>query len=295
MINIVLLILFSGISLAQNFDTIAESDINQSKIAQYVYLEEDKVYDVEIIVFAYKFAALPNHLTYTNTPFFDEANAYVLAEKPDNFLVIKDETVKPENDEFTIEIDEKKSTKQALVWFEHHKSHFNLTTIWEKLLKQENIIPLIHRAWRQPETAFEKPQYVKLTSSTYKESEITNITVDTMVTPLDLEVTTEGEVIENTEPELPDYSITGKVALSKGRFLHFGHKINLVRSYLVDEEYKSMVFSLTERKQLYPNELNYFDSPWFGSIVKITEVTGDTINETQHENDSNTIMPNTLP
>ena len=277
MTNIVLLILFSGISLAQNVYTTIESNINKSKMPEYVYLEKNKVYDVEIIVFAYKYAALPNHLTYTNTPFFDEATAYVLSDKPDNFSVIKDETVKPENDEFTIEINEKKNTKQALVWFEHNKSHFNLTTIWEKLLKQENITPLIHRAWRQPETAFEKPQYVKLTTSTYKESEITNIAEDTMVTPLNLEVTTEGEVIENTEPELLDYSITGKVALSKGRFLHFGHKINLVRSYLIDEEQKSMVFSLTERKQLYPNELNYFDSPWFGSIVKITEVNGDRI------------------
>ena len=32
-----------------------------------------------------------------------------------------------------------------------------------------------------------------------------------------------------------------------------------------------MIFSLDEKKQIKVDELNYFDSPWIGSIVKITE------------------------
>ncbi len=36
-----------------------------------------------------------------------------------------------------------------------------------------------------------------------------------------------------------------------------------------------MVFTLDERRQLKTDQLNYFDSPWFGSIVKISEYVGE--------------------
>ena len=48
-----------------------------------------------------------------------------------------------------------------------------------------------------------------------------------------------------------------------------------------------MVFSLTERKQLKPDELHYYDSPWFGSIVKITEYLGEDENDGEESEDNN--------
>ena len=122
--------------------------------------------------------------------------------------------------------------------------------VWNKLSKNQNFTPLLHRAWRQPVTTFENPQYVNLTTVNLPEN----------------------ESIENIL--LPDLSLVGKVALSKGRYTHFGHKLNFIRQTNNDNDRNNMVFSINERKQVKSEEMHYFDNAWFGTIVKITEFKG---------------------
>lgn len=227
-----------------------------SYIPSYVSLADTKVYDVEIILFAYN-QALPNQSTYNNPKVFDYSNAIILEELSDPQKLIKEETPPSDaEDKYSINISDK-TNKQALVWFEHNKTEFKLSSVWNKLQKNGNITPLLHRAWRQPETPFETPEYVQINTA--------NINNDTL----------------SENPLFLENALTGMVSLSKGRFLHFGHSINLYkqRQNGTDGSIENIIFTLTERKQLSSDELHYYDSPWIGSIVKITKITGETLNE----------------
>lgn len=242
MYKYLVLFIFSPLIIAQT-----------SYTPSYVSLADTKVYDVEIILFAYNHA-LPNIATYNNPKVFDYSNAIALDELLDEQELIKEQTLTTENaDEYSINISEVKSNKQALVWFEHSNKNFQLSKIWGKLQNNENTIPLLHRSWRQPETPFETPQYIQIS------------TVDI----------NNDDILESSL--FPENALTGMVSLSKGRFLHFGHNINLFRQFHDESgiQTENIIFSLTERKQLTTDELHYYDSPWIGSIVKITEVTGD--------------------
>jgi len=147
-----LLLLFIPFLLqAQTPETPIEFDRNL--IPQYVSLEENKVYDVEIIVFAYK-SHLPNIQTYTNKAIFDDSTALDLNPKPDelNFvnIVTNDETNISSDDldinsgqtNYTVPMTIEKDNQLALTWFKHIEDDFKFTAIWEKLQKQTNIIPL---------------------------------------------------------------------------------------------------------------------------------------------------------
>ena len=223
-----------------------------TKSPEYVSLSDNSVYDIEIIVFAYK-TALPNAETYTNKPLVNLSETYELLKKKANQPYLRNTSDKQSVDNYTIAIDGKKEGLEALVWFEHNASDFQLSAFWNKLKGSADIKPLIHRAWRQPETPFESPQYINIST-----------------------VNVSGTIYSPDEVSFPNYSILGKVALSKGRYTHFGNKINLIRS---NQNAKNMVFDLTERKQIKKDELHYFDSPWLGAIVKISKYTGETSNE----------------
>ncbi|HHL31321.1 MAG TPA: hypothetical protein ENJ41_01960 [Oceanospirillales bacterium] len=252
----------------------------QQPLPKYVSLADHKVFDVEIIIFAYK-KALPNPNTYINKAIFSDSQALELATKPPHLLLLKN----PDSD--AIEATENNTAKeglsipllatensmQALTWFAHDKTAFKLTPIWDSLLKNEGIIPLIHKSWRQEESPFENPVYVKINNISPNHNDA--------LSP----VSTEGN-LRSLATIYDDYSVQGMVAFSKGRFMHFSHRLNLFRSYQTGEqltETKNMIFSLTERKQIKTDELHYFDSPWIGSIVKITEftATGDKNEKTE--------------
>ena len=289
MIRFVTALLFSFNAIAQvSFE---QESINPNKDeSKYVSLQDNKVFDVEIIVFAYK-TPLPNNKTYRNKAIYDDSQALYLQYKPDNldFIINTEQApddlpeIEGQKKEYTVSIDTEENKNQALVWFEHPPQARQLTAIWGRLSKKQNIIPLVHRAWRQVETPFNDPTYVN---------------IKTAVDSLDLIDTTNElpeEVLQYpiSIAAYPDFSLSGMVALSKGRFTHFGHKLNLFRVYHqlqqdqqqqvqelpLDNITENMVFSLSERKQLKTDELHYFDSPWFGSIVKITEYTGAQENE----------------
>jgi hypothetical protein len=172
--------------------------------------------------------------------------------------IIKKADVKENDGKYTIDIDGKDNSILILAWFEHDASKFQLANVWNKLQNNQKTTPLLHRAWRQPETEFESPQYINILPS--------NRIFDRII----------GE----------DMAITGQVALSKGRYLHFTNQLNLFRSLnttYADEgeidESPDLVFSLTEREQVKSGELHYFDNPWFGTLVKITEYKGEETNE----------------
>jgi hypothetical protein len=258
------------------------TEVEQSSLQQYVSLEDNKVYDIEIIVFAYQHP-LPNYKTYTNTAIVDDTLALELELKPEDLpfsKTIEDigiETPAESTDEttkYTVSLDEKEDFQHVLSWFNHNEEDFKLIKIWEKLNKQPNIVPLMHRSWRQIETPFEDPTYVKVTNIPNADDDLLtdehsfsneNTLVDANLMP--------DEDMINKAIILDDFSLTGMVALSKGRFMHFKNSLNLYRT-LKDQEgniVKNMIFSLEEKKQVKIDELNYFDSPWIGSIVKITE------------------------
>lgn len=239
MLKLFSLLVFSFTSFAQSI-----------KPPEYVSLAHSKVYDVEIIVFAYN-KALPNSYTYTNKAIYDNADALILGKLQDNLALTKGHKSVTNSTQYSMPIDENENTKQVLVWFEHNKEDHKLNDIWNKLQQQQGIIPILHRAWRQPETPFENPQYIQIST--------VNIPIS-------------GSTKTNN---YPNNALMGKVALSKGRFLHFGHKLNLFKQLQNNGQSNSMVFSLTERKQVHTTDLHYFDSPWFGSIIKITQFKGD--------------------
>ncbi len=303
-----------SISAQENLNVTDDTANEENRLYEYVSLDDNKVYDVEIIVFAYK-KALPNYKTYKNKPIFDDSTALNLQLKPDDYpetdyIMFDDSNTSQDMDEesnkseFTIAIADEETNKQALVWFEHKPEDYKLIKTWERLIKQPNIVPLIHKAWRQVETPFEDPTYVKLNNIVVDENSpdddsfepkefnqprsiknsaiINSVSLDNNNDLIDSNIDTDNA--KALQKQLySDFTLTGMVALSKGRYMHFGHKLNLLMTYQNEEnELKNMVFSLIERKQLKTDELNYFDSPWFGSIVKITEFTGEEIDETEN-------------
>lgn len=287
MFKYLILLFFPIIILAQQTSPIDEDLLfEENGMHQYVSLEDNKVYDIEIIVFAYQHP-LPNFKTYTNTAIVDDTLALELELKPEDLPFSKIiENIDIENDnietptessvastKYTVSLDEKEDFQHVLSWFNHNEEEFKLIKIWEKLNNQPNIVPLIHRSWRQIETPFEDPTYVRVTNiladdeSLSEESKKTeeNIVADVNIMTDDISV---KEAII-----LDDFTLNGMVALSKGRFMHFENSLNLYRT-LKDQDgnvVKNMIFSLDEKKQIKVDELNYFDSPWIGSIVKITE------------------------
>lgn len=329
---LLIIIPFAAITQENNndtilFDTENEMSIEENTFHEYVSLNDNKVYDVEIIVFAYQ-QSLPNYKTYTNKALFDDSNALDLQPKPEDvkFIQNKEELIANLNDsenptalennqldvltpnetdpEYTVSIDDIEEDKQVLAWFQHDPEFNQLTPIWERLLKQDNIVPLIHKSWRQIETPFDNPSYVKLNNLLpaiedesvdldNMDSNAQNNTFENAISDngaiiigenTHFEIGPDGEflpipiddIIENQTESYPDLTVSGMVALSQGRFMHFSHSLNLIRHYTDDNnEIHNMVFSLMERKQLKPDELHYFDSPWFGSIVKITEYLGE--------------------
>ena len=271
---------------------------------RYVSLKDNKVFDVEIIVFAY-LNPLPNNKTYTNKPIFDDSNAIELDMKPEDLsFQVKEESNESENlnnnTELTVSIDgSEEEDTQVLVWFEHNLEQYELLPIWERLQNQSHIVPLLHKAWRQPETPFDAPQYVKLSNimleteqdetneAPFSESEDAvlnnnkivenNIDSEHFGIFLNRELKDSLEFSQQSKMYYSDFSVTGSVALSQGRYLHFGHLLNLFR-LAQDADTKAisnMVFSLEERRRLEADGLHYFDSPWFGSIVKITPYKGE--------------------
>lgn len=330
---------------------------------KYVPLKDNKVYDIEIIVFAY-LNPLPNYKTFKNKVIFDDSAALRLRKKPDDLPYIQEKsdietdnseelslsTTETTSSEFTVPIEDEEENKQVLAWFKHGPEKYNLTPIWERLRQQQTIIPLIHQAWRQSETPFENPTYVKISNlisdqaidedTQEDETNLNNVVESFDAKPLDLtgkipvEETlqiTASSIIENTlnssihvnadlmflqnqllsqenyEKEnfeffqesinttdtlktrpliYSDFSVTGMVALSQGRFMHFGNSLNLFRLYNEEDSdtpIKNMVLSLVERRQTKADELHYFDSPWLGSIVKIIEYTGESENDENNE------------
>jgi hypothetical protein len=225
-------------------------------------MEEDKVYDVEIIIFAYD-TPLPDATTYKNSTLVNTEGSLVLEYKPEDYSFVQ-EIQHADSEELTLPIDGDSNDSQALIWFKHDDSFLKLKDLWEKLDKSPSTRPLLHQAWRQTASEFGNPSYVNLIET--EESNDDAINDNRIDDSLDDEFTSEV---------LTDDLLNGKVALSKGRYLHFGHKLNLQRTYQKLDEIKAMSFSLLERKQVKTDELNYFDNPWFGSIVKVTLYTGE--------------------
>ena len=270
---------------------------NQNQLHQYVTLEDNKVYDIEIIVFAYKHP-LPNDKTYSNKAIFDDTLSLELELKPEDLpesrtLVLdnldSDSESPDTKPDYTVSLNEEIDNIQVLAWFNHLEEDFKLINIWDKLTTQENIIPLVHRSWRQTESPFQEPIYVKVTNVIPIENSEDNTFFNESVKIDNHSFDESGLQTDDNSPSestyLSDLSMTGQVALSKGRFMHFENNLNLFRA-LKDEEgnvVKNMVFSLDEKKQIKIDELNYFDSPWMGSIVKITEYQEKNIEEINDE------------
>jgi hypothetical protein len=255
--------------------------VEQNRLQQYFSLEDNKVYDIEIIVFAYRHA-LPNFKTYTNTTIVDDTLALELKLKSEESpfsKIIEDIDIETPiestggSKKYTVSLDEKEDFHHVLSWFNHYEEDFKLIKIWEKLNNQPNIVPLIHRSWRQIETPFDDPTYVKVTNILADDDSLPEESIkveESIVVDINLMA---DDSITQEEMILDDFTLTGMVALSKGRFMHFENNLNLYRT-LKDQEgniVKNMIFSLDEKKQIKVDELNYFDSPWIGSIVKITE------------------------
>lgn len=305
MLKIIVPLMMSFALFAQDITQNTDQDEVDIGYHRYVSLEDNKVYDVEIIVFAYQ-KSLPNQHTFINKPIFDDSDALTLEEKPEDLELIRIiDTQINENDEspetttnntsqFTVSLEDDKSNIEVLTWFKHHSEFYQLTAIWEKLLKQQNIVPLVHQAWRQTETEFNNPIYVTISNlveegSDKEESLESNLIEQSLLIKNTSVVSVDTEQMVEDKPIYSDYSLKGMVALSKGRYIHFGNKLNLFRTYYDSEDdnqqIKNMVFSLTERRQVKGNQLHYFDSPWFGSIVKITEYKGEERDEDKDDNE----------
>ncbi len=292
-ILILLTLLFLCFSLKSQVNSFNATDytptIEEKPLYEYVSLDSNDVYDVEIIVFAYQ-KTLPNKQTFINKAIFDDSAALELKEKPEdlNFTRMIDTQVnedkKPPEDsstntsQFTVSLENEKDNLEVLTWFKHGSEFYQLTPIWEKLLKQTNITPLIHQAWRQTETEFNNPIYVKISNLVENKRLEEPLETDPLLITNTSVVSSDIEQININKPTYSDYTIKGMVALSRGRYIHFGNQLNLFRTYNDsgnDMPLKNMVFSLTERRQIKANKLHYFDSPWLGSIVKITKYKGE--------------------
>jgi len=319
MLRLFISLLFSSVVCAQENLNISEKFESKDKVSpiesgvhKYIALRDSKVYDVEIIIFAYR-NPLPNNKTYSNKSLFTDSAALTLQLKPGYLPYIQpDDSENNENTEhiqnpdltinnnnpdikttntteYTISIEDDEEDIHVLSWFEHEPESYKLTPIWARLLQQQNIVPLLHKAWRQTETPFDKPIYVKIsniiTDETNDEQSINTapgIIINTMdSTEYYIDASNTNNFQQNIEDSndqsvlYSDFTINGKVALSQGRFMHFGYNLNLFRLYHNEEnELKNMYFSLKERRQIKADQLHYFDSPWLGSIVKITEYTG---------------------
>lgn len=291
------------------------SDLIESGSFKYVSLSDTRIYDVEIIVFAY-ISPLPNVKTYTNKTVSESNDAIELDLKPDQLPYTRynqpvndesvDSTKVPEKNsmDYTIPIEEDDDNMEILVWFELPSDKYKLTPIFERISQQSKMIPLVHKAWRQTETPFENPVYIRLNnyykdplqSASEPDSSLENIISSQddqyFFTPINTEIIKNtanpetyaidmnkileydnGYPISTGNKIYSDFTVDGKVALSQGRFMHFQNQLDLFRleSDPGDNTIRNMIFKLDERRQIQTDELYYFDSPWIGSIVKVTE------------------------
>lgn len=343
-------LIFFAIFLAffANAQDVFESNANSKSADEihsyrYVSLSDNKVYDIEIIIFAY-LNPLPNIDTYSNKTVYSEKDAIQLELKPENLPYtqiqntpdklseLTDKGVVKNTRDYTIPIEDDNNNIEVLTWFELSTEKYKLLPIWQRLEQQANIIPLIHKAWRQTETPFDNPIFVKVdnyynepvqtadelpesNSSLFPDSRFNSSfpgfssptgieIIKNTATPESYGIYTNQSLNYGTDNFIPvankiysDFTVKGKVALSQGRFMHFQNQLNLFRlqNKSADDTIRNMIFSLEERRQVKPDNLYYFDSPWFGSIIKISEYKGEEPEPADNKEESQTISSEALP
>ncbi|MCF6300108.1 MAG: peptidoglycan binding protein CsiV [Proteobacteria bacterium] len=246
--------------------------------AEMITIENQRgVYDIEMIVFARKLPQ-PSASSIKNADVIDFSDARVLDHNEELlplFQPIEEATTHTEgqNDSWNIPINKKKNLMRALVWYyQNPEKDFRLTAVADKLKTDRQLKTLMHVRWRQAPTSFRRPQYIAINSAA--EDDRINSEIPIGEIQDSIFNTTEPQQRfrhEETTPQLiPDFTVSGKVAFSSGRFRHLHVKLNLIR---VNEDMENIVYAIEEQRRIRVNTLHYFDHPAFGVIIKIYPAT----------------------
>jgi len=246
--------------------------------AEMITIENQRgVYDIEMIVFAKKLPQ-PSASSIKNARNIDVSDARILDYNEESlplFRPIEEATTDNEgqNNQWNIPIKAKKNLMQVLVWYyQNPEKDFKLNAVTDKLKTDIHIETLMHLRWRQVPTRFTNPQYIAINSA------VTNVKTDKEI-PIDQ---TQNNMFSTVKPQqtfsreeitpqlTPDFTVSGKVALSVGRFMHFHVKLNLFR---VNEYMENIIYVIEQQRQIKLGRLHYFDHPEFGVILKVYPVT----------------------
>ena len=232
--------------------------MTQGTAQEYLKLQQDGViYDVDVVVFA-RLLSQPSAKNINNKPITKNENLMSLpAWNRQQPLLVYPEPVSENSAEWQLPLSEQPKQVDVLSWviLDQSMNH----AIVNRLQANPGIKPLFHQKWRQPPSPFTQPQFIE---------------VSTLPATIDLseyaqEEPNEINYFERQAQQVADYSIDGQVAFSKRKFSHLHVDMNLYRQ---NSEGETIIYQISQQRQIETGQWQYFDHPQFGVLAKVTQV-----------------------
>ncbi len=248
--------------IAVSLLVLASAQAAMVQSAHYMPLQKHGAYDVEVLVFSRGTQAATRPAD--QVQWVDVSDTIRLQEKPDNWPEWKwataEHTPSADNSHWTMPVEEQKP--QVLVDYARGDLFLNKTAA--KLNQQPGWRVLLHRKWRLQPSDFQQPVYLNLSTTTPPVSQApgkgeamsggSSTTMNEETQPLEAQM--------ETAPGL-----LGKLAFSKGRYLHIDARLQKVST---SPNGTLGVSTLQEKRRVHSKVLQYFDHPDFGVLVLIT-------------------------
>ena len=228
--------------------------------AHYMPLQKHGAYDVEVLVFSRGTQAATRPAD--QVKWVDVSDTIQLQEKPDNWPEWKwataERTPSADNSQWTMPLEEQKP--QVLVDYARGDLFLNKTAT--KLNQQPGWHVLLHRKWRLQPSGFQQPVYLNLSTTSPPVSQASGEALSGGSSTTMNEETRALKAQMATAPGL-----VGKLAFSKGRYLHIDARLQKVST---NPNGTLGVSTLKEKRRVHSKVLQYFDHPDFGVLVLIT-------------------------
>ena len=130
--------------------------------------------------------------------------------------------------------------------------------VWNRLRSSAGYRPLLYRGWIQYATPMTEPLPARLHGDTV------------------FETTAEPGIGGAADPH---FRLEGFISFSKGRFYHIKLGLEWRESAASDiaphpdlEALKYQVYALRQQRQILLDAVTYFDTPWLGALVRVSEL-----------------------
>ncbi|GEM_PF-5265336 len=241
------------------------------RLPHYIPLQKHGAYDVEVLVFS-----RGTHIAtepVDNIQWLDTTGAIQLQQKPADWPEWRWPSTDPSQHEDEQQAEDNNippspEPQKPQVLVDYQRDDLFLQKTASKLANQPGWRVLLHRKWRLQPSDFKQPVYLDVSTTIPFPAQLGESSSPASEVNLSSHVDTAV-----TEDPLPATSPTimpglyGKLAFSKGRYLHIDARLQRITT----EPYPQ-VATLTEKRRVHSNVLQYFDHPDFGILVRITPI-----------------------